>query len=124
MKGIARRQLAIAQHDFLRSFCRGLINRKHLVDHAKQSVKRRLDGIAPVNGDVAVQDLLKHLGIRNEALPVSHQSLQQSLGVSFVGMRRADEVHRDVGIHKNHECGPAPYPISISASMASISLEG
>jgi hypothetical protein len=49
---------------------------------------------------------------------------EQALCVALVGVRRAHEIHRDVGIDQNHGCAPDPYPVSISTSMRSISAVG
>jgi hypothetical protein len=49
---------------------------------------------------------------------------EQSLCVALVGVSRAHEVHGNVRIDRNHGCAPAPYPISISASMRSMSAVG
>ncbi len=46
---------------------------KHLIDNAEECVKRRLDGVSPVDGNVPVQDFLQDLGISYEALAVVDQ---------------------------------------------------
>jgi hypothetical protein len=50
--------------------------------------------------------------------------LKHSLCVALVGVRRADEIHGDIRIEQDHGCAPDPYPISISASMRSMSAVG
>jgi hypothetical protein len=57
-------------------------------------------------------------------LAVADQLLQPLLRVALVGMRRAHEIHRNVRVDQNHGCGPGRYPLSISASMPSMSLTG
>jgi len=55
-----------------------------------------LDGIAAVDGDIPVQDLLQDLGIRNQALSVADKIFEQSLRVGLVRVRRADQIHWDI----------------------------
>lgn len=124
MHGIPCRQLPMPQDNLFRTFGDGPIHGQHLIDDAEQGVKRRLDCVAAVDGNVAVQDLLKHFGIRNEALPVADQFLEQALRVALMRMRRTNEIHRDVGVDQNHGCAPVTYPPSISASMESMSPAG
>jgi hypothetical protein len=51
-------------------------------------------------------------------------SCQHSVGVGLVRMGSADEVHRDIRVGQNQEWVPALHPVSISASVRSISAEG
>jgi hypothetical protein len=46
------------------------------------------------------------------------------LRVDLVRMRRANEIHWNVRIDQNHRWVPAPYPLSISIRIRSISPEG
>jgi hypothetical protein len=43
-----------------------------------------------------VKDLLKHLGIGNEAVTRQRRVFQQQLGSGFVRVVVADEIHRNV----------------------------
>ena len=122
--GIARGDVSATEDDLFSALGDRTINRKHLIYHAKQYVECRLDGVAPADSYVAMQDLLENLGIGDETLPFSDQFLQYSLRIALVSMECADQVHRDIGIDQNHECAPVPYPRSISASMLSISAVG
>jgi hypothetical protein len=45
------------------------------------------------------------------------------LGIRLVGMGRANQIHRDVGINQDHGW-PEWYPCSISASMVWMSTAG
>ncbi len=58
-------------HYFLRALCSRLIHSKDLIDYVEQSVKSRLYRIATIYGGVAVQNLLKDLGVRYEALTIA-----------------------------------------------------
>ena len=124
MDSIARRKPSMSQDNLFGTLGGGPRNVKHLIDDAEQSVERRLDGVPAVDGDVPMQDLLQDLGVGDEALAVIDQLFEQSLCVALVGVRRAHEIHGDVRIDQNHGCAPDPYPISISASMRSMSAVG
>jgi hypothetical protein len=96
MHRISRPKMPIPQYNLFRTLYIGLTNRKYLIDDSEQSVERGLDCIAAIDGDVPVQDLLKYLGIGNQALALADQLLQQLLRVAFVRMGWPDEVHRDI----------------------------
>jgi hypothetical protein len=68
MHGITRRQLPIPQDNLFCTLCNRPINSQYLIHDAEQSVERWLNCVAAVDGDVAVQDLLENLGVRNQAL--------------------------------------------------------
>jgi hypothetical protein len=65
----------MAHHYFLRALHGNLINRENLVDDPEQSIECRLDGIAPIYGDIAMKNLLKHLGVGNKTLPITDEFL-------------------------------------------------
>ncbi len=115
---------AMSEDNLLGTFGGGPRDVKHLIDDAQQSVERRLDGVPAVNGDVPMQDLLQDLGVGDEALAIIDQLFEPSLSVALVGVRRAHQIHGNVRIDQNHGCAPDPYPISISASMRSMSAVG
>jgi hypothetical protein len=85
MDGITRRQL-IPQDNLFRTFYDGPIDGQHLIHDAKQSVERRLDCIASVDGHVPVQDLLENLGVRNQALALADYPFEQSSRVALLCM--------------------------------------
>ncbi len=124
MNGVTGRQPTMSQDNLFRALGNRPIDSKHFIDDTEQGVKSRLDGVAAVDRNVAVQDLLKHFSIRNQALAVADQLLEPSLRVALVRVRRAHEIHWDVGIDQNHGCAPVAYPLSISANMPSISPTG
>src|SRR6266702_1556995 len=66
----------------------------------------------------------RHFRVGHQALSVGNQFFKQALGLRLVGVRRANKIHRDVGVNQNHGCEPAIYPASISASMRSRSPTG
>jgi hypothetical protein len=124
MHGITCRQLPIPQDHLFRTLCDGPIHSQHLIHDAEQSVERWLDCVAAVNSNVAVQDLLENLGVRNQALALADYLFEQSSRIALVGMRSANQIHGNIRVDQNHGCVPVPYPLSISASMPSISLTG
>jgi hypothetical protein len=71
-----------------------------------------------------MQDLLQDRSMGDKTLPVGNQILEQPLRVGLVRMSGADEIHGEIRINQNQVCLPAPYPLSISANIASISPEG
>ena len=87
---IARRQLPIPQDNLFRTLCDGPINSQHLIHDTDQSVERGLDCVTAVDSDVAVQDFLKNLGVRNQALALADHLFEQSSRVALVGMRSAN----------------------------------
>src|ERR1700726_2252193 len=124
MHGITRRKLPIPQDNLFRTLCDRPINSQHLIHDAEQTVERWLDCVAAVDSDVAVQDLLENLGVRNQVLAIADRLFEQSSRVALVGMRSANQIHGDIRVDQNHGCAPVPYPLSISASMSSISVTG
>ena len=124
MDRITRRHPSMTQDNLLGTPNGASRDVKHLINDAKQSVERRLDGVPAVDGDVPMQDLLQNLGVGDQALAVIDQLFEPPLRVAFVGVRRAHKIHGDVRIDQNHGCAPDPYPLSISASMRSMSPVG
>lgn len=106
-----------AQDNFLGTLSNSAINRQDLINYPEECVERRLNSIMAADGDIAVQNLLKDLGIGHQSLAIANQSFKQSLRVALVGMRRTHQIHRNVRINQNHGRTPVPYPFSISASM-------
>lgn len=103
----------MAQEDFFRAFGRSSIDGHNLIHDSEQGIERRLNGVTPVDCDVAMQNFLEHLGIRHESLPITDDFFQRSLRVNLVRMGRSDEIHRNVRIHQNHGWESALYPLSI-----------
>ena len=108
MQRIACGQLAVREQDCLAALDRREIDRKHLVDDAEDRLERRLYRVAPVDGRVAMQDFLQHLGIRDQLLALAHQRFEQALRVRLVRVRGTDKVHRNVRVDEHHHSPPAP----------------
>ena len=83
-----------------------------------------MDSITRRQASMSQDNLLGTLGVGDEALAVIDQLFEQALRVALVGVRRAHEIHGNVGIDENHGWAPDPYPISISANMWSMSPVG
>lgn len=86
MDRIAGRELCARQHDRLGAFHDRGIDGQDVVHDAEQDVQRRLNGVATIHRDVAVENLLQHLGVGHQAFPFRDELLQQTLTVDLVGM--------------------------------------
>jgi len=73
MDRITRRQLYVPQYNLFGALHGNLVNGQDLIDDTKQSVERWLDGVAPLNRCVPVQDLLQNLSVCDEALPLADE---------------------------------------------------
>ena len=100
------------------------IDREDLVHEAQHGIEGRLDRVEAVDGDVAMENLLEHLGVGHEALPLGDAALQEPLRVRLQGMRGPHQVHGDVGVDEDHRRGSPTYPRSISVSIWLISPVG
>ncbi len=98
----------VFQHDLLGPLHRPAIDWQHLIRDAQQRIKRWLNRVAALDGNIAMKNFLQHLGVGHQALAVADEFLQQPLGIDFVRMRRAHQVHGDVGIYQNQ--APVPVP--------------
>src|ERR1041385_7000841 len=80
-----------------------LLDGKNVVDDVAQRNERRLDGLASIDENVAVQDLLEDLAAGHQAPSSADQPLKNALRGDLVGMVRAEKVHGDVGVDEDHE---------------------
>jgi hypothetical protein len=97
----------VAEHDALGAVGIGELDGEDLVGDAQERIEGGLDRVAPVDGDIAVEDLLEHLGARDEGLLPSQGALEHLLRIPFVGVLGAHQVHRDVRVEKNHRAEPS-----------------
>ncbi len=104
VQGIARRESPVTKDDLLGTLEDGVVDGQYLIDYAKQGIKCRLNGIAAVNRNVAMQDLLQYLGIGNQALALAEEFLDPALRVYLMRVRSAYQVHRNIGIDQDHDC--------------------
>jgi len=51
----------LRRHNLLGPLNHGAVNWQDLVNDAQENIKSRLDGVAAVDGDIALQDFLQHL---------------------------------------------------------------
>ena len=78
------------------------LNRVNLVHDLQRYSYRGINRITPVNRIIAMQNLLEYFGIGHQAFAFGDQALQKDLGFRLMRMRRPDQVHRNVGIDKDH----------------------
>jgi hypothetical protein len=69
MDGIAGRHHGRILSDLRRAQHVGLLDRDHVVNHFQSNLKGWPDRIAPVNGRVAVKNLLQYFSVRDQTLP-------------------------------------------------------
>src|SRR5258706_2487854 len=124
MHGVACGHLWIAHHYLFCALRSSLIYGEILVDDVKQGIECGLDRLSAADSGVAVQNLLKHLCTGHQPLTTADELLDQALRVSLTRMRRSDQIHRNIRINEDHESDPELYPLSISASIDSMSPEG
>ena len=108
MHAISRGQSLVGKNNLFRANYNILVHRQYLVDETEQGVEGGLNGIAAINRDIAVQNLLKDLGVGDQTLTLGDQLFQPSLGIAAMRVGRADQVHRDVGIDEDHDRKPLP----------------
>ena len=76
MHGIASREALVLKDDPLGPLDRPAIDWKHLIGHAQQGIESRLDCVPAIDGNIAVKDLLQHLGVGDQALTLTDELLQ------------------------------------------------
>ena len=96
MHGVASRKLAVPDDNLLRALSHASIDGKYLVGDSQQSVKSRLNSIAAINRDVAMQDFLKNLGVANKPLALADQLFEKLSCIGLMRVGAAHEVHRNV----------------------------
>ena len=106
MNGISRGQSPVFQHNLLGAFHCIAGDRQDLVYNRKHGIKGGLDCLAAVDGDIAVQDFLQGFRIGYQALARTDEFFQPPLSIYFVLMRRADQIHGNIGIDQDHDGGP------------------
>jgi len=94
----------MTKNDPLSTLEDGVVDGQYFIDHAKQRIKRWLNGVAAVDGNIAMQYFLEHFCVGDQALAVAQQLLHPSLRVDLMRMGSAYQVHRNVGIDQDHEC--------------------
>lgn len=102
MKRIASRQSSLSEHDVLRSFEVLELDREDLIDDSQERIESRLNCVSPIDGDVSMENFLKCLGVRDQALFLGKTPSQDFLGITLVRMSRPDQVHRDIRIDEDH----------------------
>lgn len=101
MNGVARRKQRLAENNLLGSLGVLKLDAEGLVDDAQQSVERGLNGVLPLDGEIAVENLLEHFRICHEASPLRDTSLEESLRLNLVGVWCPYEVHRNIRVDED-----------------------
>jgi hypothetical protein len=99
---VTRGELGVANDDFSSLVGNLQIHGHYVIHHLEQDIETRLDRIATVDGDVAVEDLLQDLDIRDQPAPFGDGALEQTSGVHLVGVLGTHQVHGDVRVDENH----------------------
>ncbi len=102
MKRISSRQTRFSKDDLLGPFEVRKFYGEDFVGDAQERVEGGLNRIAPIDGDVSVQDLLERLDVGDETFSFSKTSFQGLLSVPLVSVRRPHEIHRNVRIEEDH----------------------
>ncbi len=95
---VAGRQAFGSVHDFFGALNIRRLYRKDLVNHSRQRIEGRLNGVASLDGHVAVENLLQYFGIRHQTHAVDDVTFQHALCVGLVRVRGPHQIHWDVGI--------------------------
>ena len=102
MNGVTRRESSFAKYKVSSAFGVRKLNRIHFVDKTNQGRERRLDRVAAIDCDVPVKDFLEHFRIGDQRSSFCDESFEEPACVILVRVRRADQIHRDVRIDKDH----------------------
>ncbi len=105
MKRVSGRQTRVPKDDLLGPFEVDQLGGEDFVGNAQERVEGRLDRVAPIDGDVPVQNLLERLYVRDETLSFGKTPFQDLLSVPLVRVKRPHKVHRNVRIEEDHRGG-------------------
>lgn len=100
------------------------LDRMNHIDDAEERIERRLYGLASVDRNVPVEDLLEDLRIGGQRLVINDRPLDEPSRSSLVGMVGSNQVHRNVRVDEDHVSVRGTYPRSMSASNSSMSPVG
>lgn len=99
-----RGEAQVAKDNLLGALGNCSVNRKDFIHHVEKCVESRLDVVAAIDGDVAMQNLLRDLRVGDQALAPADQFFRQSLRIGLEWPRRSYEMHLDIGVNQNHGC--------------------
>ena len=74
----------------------------HFIDYGQCGLECGSDCFPSSDRCIAMNDFLQYLRVRNQPFASRDETLQQDLSLRFVRMRRADQVHGNVGVDKGH----------------------
>ena len=69
--GIARRDSPVTKNDPLGTLKDVVVDGQYFIDHAKQGIKCGLNGIAAIDGDIAMKYFLEYFCICDQTLAVA-----------------------------------------------------
>lgn len=78
------------------------IDREHFVHEAQKCIEGRLDGVAPIDRGVPVQNFLQDLGIRHQTFLIGDATLEKLLSLALVRVHTTHEIHGNVGVYEDH----------------------
>jgi len=102
VNGIPCGQVWVADDDFACLLCYFEIHRQYLINDLEHDLEARLDGVASVDGDIAVEDLLQDLSIGYQSAILGDGALEKAAGVDLVRVLGAHQVHGNVRVDEDH----------------------
>ena len=105
MEGVPRVDVPLHVHDLMRTPHITSFDGIDLIDQDIQMRKSVSDRRLSIDRTVSVQNLSIHLSTRHEAFATQHELITESLRPYAVLGITTDDIHRDVGIDKDHRPG-------------------
>jgi hypothetical protein len=102
VNGVPRGQALVAAQDPAGALDVDHLDRIDDIDDRKEDVEGRIDIARSMDRDEAMQDLLQDLCVGAQDLAVRDRVFEKAPGRGFVGMVRADQVHRDIRVDEDH----------------------
>ncbi len=101
---VAGGESPVTKDDPLGALEDGVVDGQYFIDYAQQRIKRWLNGVAAIDSNISVKYFLEYFCIGDQTLAVAQQLLHPPLRVDLMRMGSAYQVHRNVGVDKNHHC--------------------
>ncbi len=106
VNGVARRQALVAQNYLLRALDKRLLDWQDIIHDSQKRIECGLDGIPTAYGSITMEYLLEDFRIGDQSFSFCKALFDKLPAIHFVLMERADQVHGDIGIDKNHDSSP------------------
>jgi hypothetical protein len=104
--GVSRRQIGMADNNVACTLDCLEVDRQNLVNDFEHDLEARLNGIAAIDRDVAVEYLLKDLRVGQETTFLCDRSFEKAPSVDLVRMLAPDQIHRDIRVDQDHSPSP------------------